>query len=392
MFQALFGGGFNPTKTKTQLRLCVSRIKLLQNKKTITIRQQRKDIAALLAAGKEDSARIRVEALIQEQSCSLAYEILELYCELLSVRVELMKVNKSLPEDMKESVASVIYAERRCAMQLPELKVVKDQLQAKYGKEYIGRCQNDETCVFEQVNPRIIDSLAIKVPPPKQKLALLSEIALEHNVDWEVVTVPDSPEENDEGHDKHIQIMTTQEDAAAMEYPPVNQGTPYPTIEFTDEDGNPDTPMSQKDNPLTAQGIAVGQPVHPGDASSSQATTPSVVLSPKVAPASAPVLGSDQSTSSAAAGGDCDCCSGGGDVPDLPDTPSPLLTKNASANNNVDNDIVNDNVVNVKLVDVDKDNSGMGPDAAAADDMDDLSKRLDALKTGAQLPKPPKDL
>ena len=94
MFQAIFGGGFNPNKTKTQLRLCVSRIKLLQNKKNVLIRQQRKDIATLLANGKEDSARIRVEALIQEQGCSIAYEILELYCELLSVRVELMKQNK----------------------------------------------------------------------------------------------------------------------------------------------------------------------------------------------------------------------------------------------------------------------------------------------------------
>jgi hypothetical protein len=195
MFQAIFGGGFNPNKTKTQLRLCVSRIKLLQNKKNLIIRQQRKDIAGLLANGKEDSARIRVEALIQEQGCSIAYEILELYCELLSVRVELMKMNKSLPEDMRESVASVVYAARRCSAQLPELKAVKDQLLAKYGKDYIQRCQSDETCVLEQVNPRVIDSLAIKVPAPKHKLALLSEIALEHNVDWEVITV--SPEESE---------------------------------------------------------------------------------------------------------------------------------------------------------------------------------------------------
>ena len=96
---------------------------------------------------------------------------------------------------MKESVASVIYATRRCSAQLPELKAVKEQLLAKYGKDYIQRCQSDETCVFEHVNPRIIDSLAIKVPSPKQKLALLSEIALEHNVDWEVITV--SPEESE---------------------------------------------------------------------------------------------------------------------------------------------------------------------------------------------------
>ena len=99
----------------------------------------------------------------------IAYEILELYCELLSVRVELMKLNKSLPEDMQESVASVIYAAQRCSAQLPELAVVKAQLQAKYGKEYVQRAQSDETCLSEQVNPRLIESLAIKVPSPKKK-------------------------------------------------------------------------------------------------------------------------------------------------------------------------------------------------------------------------------
>lgn len=340
MFESIFGVSFSPNKTKTQLRLCVSRIKLLQNKKTIMTRQQRKDIAKLLASGKEDSARIRVEALIQEESLMIAYEILELYCELLSVRVELMKLNKGLPEDMQESVASVIYAAQRCSAQLPELAVVKTQLKAKYGKEYVQRAQSDDTCLSEQVNPRLIESLAIKVPSPKKKVALLSEIALEHNVDWEVVQA--SPEEDAAPSASAEAATDTSMDAKGGGPPPLprklDANIQYPHITFSDEPPSPT--------------IAVGTPVHVGEEDPAPPPAPPTA---KAAPPSAPPVAGEPS-SSASHG-----------VDDLPDTPSPVS-------------------LNINIVDV--------PEPAAGEQrggMDELSKRLDALKTGGQMPKPPKD-
>ena len=49
-FFGLFGGGFNPSKCKTALRLCIGRIKLLKNKKGLAARALRKEIADLLGA------------------------------------------------------------------------------------------------------------------------------------------------------------------------------------------------------------------------------------------------------------------------------------------------------------------------------------------------------
>lgn len=370
MFEAIFGATFNPTKCKTQLRLCVSRIRLLQNKKTVTTRAQRKDIAKLLEAGKEDSARIRVEALIQEESTVLAYEMLELYCELLSVRVELMKQSKSLPEDMQESVASVLYAAQRCSAQLPELVVIRQQLQAKYGKEYAQRAQSDETCLAEQVNPRLVESLAIKVPPPKKKLALLSEIALEHGVDWEVVTEETAAEDVGEGA-KAGAGADTLADGANPKYPDLAGATQYPNIQFTDEQGNEDDP------PVSPAGsIAVGTPVHPGDAPAAapqdfKKAGGAAAQDPMApAPPSAPVLASAPPSGKPPA-------SHSEGVPDLPDTPSPLHLN-----------------LNINVVDVDEGAAPggvQGGGEGSGGGMDELSKRLDALKTGGQLPKPPKD-
>jgi hypothetical protein len=58
------------------------------------MRQYRKDIAELLRSGKQDYARIRVEAVIREVSTQTGYEILELYLELLAVRAPLIASTK----------------------------------------------------------------------------------------------------------------------------------------------------------------------------------------------------------------------------------------------------------------------------------------------------------
>jgi len=184
MLGALFGT-FSENKCKTLVRLCVGRIKLLQNKRALQTRNMRKDIAGLIASGKGNSASIRVEGLIQEESMAVAFEVLELYCELLVVRVQLISHSKSIPEDMQEALASIVYAAQRCSSQLPELAKVRDQLGHKYGRDWIQRAQNDATCVQEKVSPRLVDSLAIRAPPAERKMELLADIAQEFNVDWD---------------------------------------------------------------------------------------------------------------------------------------------------------------------------------------------------------------
>jgi hypothetical protein len=62
----------------------------------------RKEVAELLRSGKQGNARIRVEAVMREQRMLQAFEILELYLELLAVRAELLAKNKEIPPDMAE--------------------------------------------------------------------------------------------------------------------------------------------------------------------------------------------------------------------------------------------------------------------------------------------------
>ena len=53
----------------------------------LQMKQQRKEVADLIRANKQGNARIRVEAVIRDSQTLQAYELIELFLELMAVRV-----------------------------------------------------------------------------------------------------------------------------------------------------------------------------------------------------------------------------------------------------------------------------------------------------------------
>jgi len=177
----LFGGLFGPpkftaAKCKTALRLCVGRIKLLQNKKRTALASLRREIADLLRARKYDSARVRVEAVLREEALLDAFEVLHLHCDLLIVRVPLIDSSTDLPDDLRAPVATVTYAARRTT-ELPELHQIASQFAGKYGREYVAACADDATAAACGVSPEAMAKLSTAPPPNGVKVAKLREIA-----------------------------------------------------------------------------------------------------------------------------------------------------------------------------------------------------------------------
>ncbi|KAL5984156.1 hypothetical protein ACLOJK_018258 [Asimina triloba] len=78
----------------TLLKLTIPRIKLLRNRREIQLKQMRRDIAKLLETGQDATARIRVEHIIREENMMAAQEIIELFCELISVRLPIIETQK----------------------------------------------------------------------------------------------------------------------------------------------------------------------------------------------------------------------------------------------------------------------------------------------------------
>ena len=84
-------GGCNYDKLKTNLRLAINRLKLLEKKKTELALKSRKEIADYISASKDDRARIRVEHIIREDYMVEAMEMVEMYCDLMLARLGLIK-------------------------------------------------------------------------------------------------------------------------------------------------------------------------------------------------------------------------------------------------------------------------------------------------------------
>jgi len=92
----------------------VQRLRTLQEKKGAQAKAARRDIATLLEKGKVETARIKVESIINEDIHLELLELLELYCELLIARFGLVELNTREPDPaVGEGICSIIYAAPR---------------------------------------------------------------------------------------------------------------------------------------------------------------------------------------------------------------------------------------------------------------------------------------
>jgi len=74
-------------------------------------------------ADKEDRARIRVESIIREDFVVEAYELLEMFCELLLARFGMIQQMKELEDGIAEAVSSLIWVAPRVSHEITEFKV-----------------------------------------------------------------------------------------------------------------------------------------------------------------------------------------------------------------------------------------------------------------------------
>ncbi|EHA8591479.1 IST1-like protein [Cocos nucifera] len=197
---SMFRRGFNSSKCKTEAKLGTARIKLLRNKREVQVRQMRRDIAILLESRQEDTARIRVEHVIREQNVMAANEIIELFCELIVVRLPIIAKQRHCPADLKESISSLIYAAPRCS-EIPELCRIRDIFEKKYGKDFVSAATDLRP--NSGVNRMLIEKLSVRKPTGEVKLKVMREIAKEYEIKWDATEFETEllkpPEEHLEG-------------------------------------------------------------------------------------------------------------------------------------------------------------------------------------------------
>ncbi|CAM8956706.1 unnamed protein product [Rhodiola kirilowii] len=128
------------------------------------------------------SWRLEVEHVIREQNIQAAYDILVLFCEFVLARVPVLESQKECPPELREAIASIVFAAPRCS-DLPDLLQVRNLFGTKYGKEFVRAAS--ELRPDTSVNRSLIEKLSANAPSPEARLELLKQIALEYNMNWD---------------------------------------------------------------------------------------------------------------------------------------------------------------------------------------------------------------
>ncbi|XP_017095312.2 IST1 homolog isoform X4 [Drosophila bipectinata] len=179
----MFSSGPNYNKLKTNLRLSLNRLKLLEKKKAELTQKSRKEIADYLSAGKIERARIRVEHIIREDYLVEAMEMVEMYCDLLLARFGLITQMKELDVGIAEPVASLVWVCPRLQSDISELKIISDIFVAKYGQQF-GE-NNRNATGDHQVSEKLMHKLTLQAPPKLLVENYLIAIAKNYNIEYE---------------------------------------------------------------------------------------------------------------------------------------------------------------------------------------------------------------
>lgn len=206
----------NPTRLKTTLKMAISKLKFLQEKKTALTKQQRRQLADLLGAGKESSAKIRVENIIRDDIYIELLEYCELYCELLLARILIiLDVHRTTVDPgLKEAVLAVMYSSHHT--EIKELASLGDMLRMKYGHEFASRVMANEN--NEYVPQKIVKRCGIE--PPSEVLVdlYLMEIARAYEVPYSGLSESKSDDDDDEdGGDGGLKEVAELEEPIAEE-------------------------------------------------------------------------------------------------------------------------------------------------------------------------------
>lgn len=176
---------WDATTFKVQLKMARNRIDIQRGKKSNEIDATRSVIAGHLAANKETLARIQAERILRERVQIEAFDVIETFIELLAASHTVFAVQRhfdTAPEDMKESVASVVYASTR--LNVPELHKITRMFENHFGVHIIAPICKLQGPHIVHVNKILARNLEGGTPDGYLVLEELSRIASEHQLSW----------------------------------------------------------------------------------------------------------------------------------------------------------------------------------------------------------------
>lgn len=180
--------------------MCIQRLRYAQEKQQALAKQDRREVAQLLSNGKEQKAKYRVESLINDDVHLELLEIMELYCELLHARVNILTniedeaalITKHMDDGINEAARSIVYS----TMYVPEAKElgqVKELLTYKFGVDFTKVVLEDKVGIPEKV----LQKCSPKMPSQELVVMYLKEIARTYEVPCSLLSDSEAESESE---------------------------------------------------------------------------------------------------------------------------------------------------------------------------------------------------
>ncbi|KTW31754.1 uncharacterized protein T551_01015 [Pneumocystis jirovecii RU7] len=163
-------------KLKIQTKLCITRLRLIEQKIMAIHKSQEKELAILLGKDMKQNLMIKAENMIRENMKIELLGILNLYCEVLLSRFHLLKKGYC-HEQIEQAVCTLIYATPRCDVK--ELHNMNGIFRLYFGKEFI---QDSVENKHGKVDPKVAEKLSNKSVNNDLIESYLEEIARFYNI------------------------------------------------------------------------------------------------------------------------------------------------------------------------------------------------------------------
>ncbi|KAG5439517.1 hypothetical protein PCANB_002092 [Pneumocystis canis] len=163
-------------KLKIQIKLCINRLRLIQQKMSAIHKQQEKELIVLSEKNMKQNLMIKAEKMIREDMKVELLGILDLYCEMLLSRFYLLKKG-CCHEQIEQAVCTLVYAAPRC--EIKELHNMSEIFRLYFGREFIHNSIENK---HGKVDLKVVEKLSNELLNNDSVECYLQEILRPYNM------------------------------------------------------------------------------------------------------------------------------------------------------------------------------------------------------------------
>lgn len=201
----LFGPSYTSSRLKSYTSAISARIRIKRNNLINEKRIAYRELATLVTSGDITRAKIKVETVTHKIRILYALDILEIYAELITARIPQITSapTSTPPPELTTAMASLAWAAVPARGLLPELAVIREQLGAKFGTNWLSQVTGMTAGPVPDAVQSRLRTLLTASPPTKDELEVIwSEVQEQAGNLWEPdifdtlcqTSVPDAPE------------------------------------------------------------------------------------------------------------------------------------------------------------------------------------------------------